>query len=160
MMGPIAFKTLIVKHENGITITSPSHQAEWSDLGLLDAKCSICKEIPGHKCTCGIYTTLDMFYARSYANALGSILFLIEGTGHIEMYTEGFRSEQGFVIAVVNDGIDPLAQRFAADLFQVEIITPDVALEAVKEQWKLFGMDWPYREDYDQKVQGVLYAMS
>jgi len=83
---------------------SPVHQDFiWDQNGLAVAQCKFCKDdLPRPECTCGIFASTNQEVAKIYTSTGPSAIVLIEACGKRQRYTDGWRSEQGYIVAIVN----------------------------------------------------------
>lgn len=74
----------------------------WSPGGLQMGDCYKCGNEPREDCRCGLYATFDHNIVLEYTHeSIISPIFLVEASGITHFYTDGFRSRELTIHAVV-----------------------------------------------------------
>lgn len=110
-MNLLGLKTLKYIGKDGGYFGSPhpSFPFVWGTERLAQATCKHCgDDCPGEFCPsrigdgCGIYATYKLEVAMEYWTQTACVLTLVEAGDKTIVYSEGWRSRQGFVRAIVN----------------------------------------------------------
>lgn len=131
------------------------------------------QEIPAIGCKCGLFCTLDWKEPLNYAGQNEGVILLCEGGGRIVLHEMGFRARELTYLAVIKRtglvATDNMAlhetmqylEMIASDYFSIPAIGFDVAINATRIQWELFGMTYPaelelqYKNEFSKELIGA-----
>lgn len=137
------------------TFVSPARpQFLWSPGGLQMCFCEKCGNSPKDTCTCGLYATFDIKIALEYIHySVISPIFLVEASGTVHLYSDGFRSAEMSIHAVAPN-TDSAGARLAAsqarDYFQI----PASKLDDMIMLMDMYNKNL-LKEDYQAKTELV-----
>lgn len=100
--GLIGLKTLVYLPDKN-TFGSPSYSFEWPGRMPMEARCSRCKSGIQPGCSCGLYASLlPEVSIGNYARTDNHVIGLMEGWGRTRMGKNGFASQYGRIVGMVN----------------------------------------------------------
>lgn len=163
LTGELSLKAVAWDFEQCVFVSPSRKEFIWRDDGLEAAECDSCdnEDIPGDDCTCGLYSTFRWgIISKGYTTQSQiSPVMLVEAVGKTQLYTDGIRSYQQAIRAVISTWDRPYMESVtgkqiqmlwgtnaeakmrgaayqAADYFRVPVLDPKVAT-VVMDLWNI-----------------------
>jgi hypothetical protein len=123
----------------------PQRAVPWpADGGWLEASCPAGHAAPAPDCDCGVHAWHPRArWARRVLSTRRHVAGVVEATGAIELYADGFRAERARPHALVAGGNRPLLRRLA-EAYRVPVIEvrrPGDLVEWCRARW--LGLEEP-----------------